>query len=244
VQEVGFKGVDRDCRIRFLPTPWPVDAQPPPTCSLMTVASRTGVVVAGGPDCLVIAKTESVREAISAETEEGVKVKPFEPQVKIPLLKRPMQVAFCFNENALAVSIEGDDQVLVYDTATLLQGNPQLRLMLPTNGAPLRQLAPNPSTEATNSGYIAMVTTGGDLLIGDINESSLVSGPRGPILKDIVSCVSWSNKGKQLVAGLTNGTCHQMTPTGDKKDEIPRPPDLDGNQHGKSTHISVPGLNI
>jgi hypothetical protein len=31
-------------------------------------------------------------------------------------------------------------------------------------------------------------------------------GPGGPVLKDGVSCASWSNKGKQLIAGLADGT--------------------------------------
>jgi nucleoporin NUP159 len=238
VQEVGFKGVDRDCHIQFLPTPWPADALPHSTCSLMTVASRKGIIAAGSPKGLVVASTKSVRDAISAEARDGIKVKPFEAQVKIPLPLRPMQIAFCFDENALAVSMEEGNQLLVYETAALLQDNPQPKLLLPTDGAPLRMLVPNPSSEAPNSSFIAMVTTRGNLLIGDIRQSSLVSGPGGSVLKDGVSCVSWSSQGRQLIAGLADATCHQMTPAGAKTDEIPRPPDLDGNQHGKYVPIN------
>jgi nucleoporin NUP159 len=234
-QEVGFKGVDRDCRIQFLPNAWPADALPPPTCSLLAVASNQGIVVAGGPDCLVVSTTKSVRDAISAKTDKGVKVKPFEPQAKIPVVKRPMQVAFCSAESALALSTVESNQLLIYETSTLLQENPQPKLFIPTN-APLRALAPNPAPlDSANSGFVAMTTVNGSLLIADLRIGSLVSGPNGPVLKDGVSCISWSNKGRQLVAGLADGTCYQMTPEGVRKDEIPRPPDIDVTQHGKSS---------
>ncbi|KAN0078963.1 hypothetical protein V8E54_005476 [Elaphomyces granulatus] len=232
--EVGFKGVDRDCRVRFLPNAWPADALPPPTCSLLAVAPNQGIVVAGGPDCLVVSTTKSVRDAISAKTDKGVKVKPFEPQAKIPMVKRPMQVAFCSAESALALSTAESNQLLIYETSTLLQENPQPKLFIPTN-APLRALAPNPAPlDNSNSTFVAMTTVAGSLLIADLRIGSLVSGPNGPVLKDGVSCISWSNKGKQLVAGLADGTCYQMTPEGVRKDEIPRPPDLDAKQHVSS----------
>ncbi|KAL1986543.1 hypothetical protein VTN96DRAFT_6121 [Rasamsonia emersonii] len=233
--EVGFKGVDRDCHIRFLPTPWPADALPPPTSSLLTVAPTKGIVVGGGPDGLVVASTKSVREAISAKADEGVKLKPFEPQGRIPLPSRPMQVAFCASENALAVSMQGDGQLVVYETATLSQPNPQPKLSISTNGAALRALAPNPAPESEAlSSLVAMVTVNGDLLVADLKAGSLVSGSSGPVLKNGVASVAWSSKGKQLVAGLADGTCYQLDPQGVKKADIPRPPELEGNKHVSS----------
>ncbi|KAL1970096.1 hypothetical protein VTN77DRAFT_6501 [Rasamsonia byssochlamydoides] len=232
--EVGFKGVERDCHIRFLPTPWPADALPPPTSSLLTVAPTKGIVVGAGPDGLVVATTKSVREAISAKADEGVKLKPFEPQGRIPLPSRPLQVAFCAAENALAVSTEGNNQLVVYETASLSQPNPQPKFSISTNGA-LRALAPNPAPESEAlSSLVAMVTVNGDLLVGDLKAGSLVSGSSGPVLKNGVASVAWSSKGKQLVAGLADGTCYQLDPQGVKKAEIPRPPELEGNKHVSS----------
>lgn len=232
-QEIGFKGVDRDCHIRFLPTPWPDDALPAPTSSLMTVAPTKGLVVGGGPDGLVVATTKSVRDAISAPAEEGVKRKPFQPQALIPLSSRPSQIAFCVAESALAVSTESDHRVAVYDASTLLQGNPQPQISIPTNGA-LRALAPNPAPASEPlSSYVALVTTNGELLLADLKAGSLVNGGSGPVLRSGVASVAWSNKGKQLVAGLADGSCVQLDPKGAVKVEIPRPPGLEANKHGK-----------
>jgi nucleoporin NUP159 len=233
LQEVGFKGVDRDCHIRFLPTPWPADALPAPTSSLMTVAPTKGLVVGGGPDGLVVASTKSVRDAISAPAGEGVKLKPFQPQNLISLSSRPVQIAFCVAESALAVSTESDHRVVVYDTSTLLQGNPQPQISIPTNGA-LRALTPNPApaTEALSS-YVALVTTNGELLLADLQAGSLVNGSSGPILRKGVASVAWSPKGKQLVAGLADGCCVQLDTKGVVKAEIPRPPGLAVTKHGK-----------
>ena len=34
------------------------------------------------------------------------------------------------------------------------------------------------------------------------------------------------------MAGLGDGTCYQMTPEGEGKADIPRPPAVEGDQHG------------
>jgi hypothetical protein len=51
-------------------------------------------------------------------------------------------------------------------------------------------------------------------------------------LKAQVSCLSWSSKGKQLCAGLADGGICQMTPEGEVKADIPKPPNVD-NSHGR-----------
>lgn len=231
LQELGFKGVESDCHIRFLPTPWPSDSLPPPTSLLLAVAPTKGIAVGGSPDGLVVATTKSIREAITAR-QEGVKCKPFTPQNLIPLPSRPQHIVFCAGENALAVSTQGGNQVVVYDAATLLQNNAQPRISISTNG-PLRTMAANPapSNEALSS-YVAMVTTNGELLVADLKAGSLVSGSSGPVLRNGVASVAWSNRGKQLVAGLADGSCVQLDPQGAVKAEIPRAPQLEGNKHG------------
>jgi nucleoporin NUP159 len=84
-----------------------------------------------------------------------------------------------------------------------------------------------------------MVTTNGELLMADLKAGNLVNGANGPILKNGVSSVAWSNKGKQIVAGLADGTASQMTPDGTQKDQIPRPSDLEGECHSESRFIPV-----
>lgn len=191
-----------------------------------------------GPDSLVVANTEAVRKAVAQPSEDQAKTKPFEPQARIPLPARPTHVAFCSGDEALVLATEGGTHLVVFEAAKLLQGTTQPALSIPTNGATLRAVVPNPALPGeAASAFVALVTTNGELLIADLKAGNLVSGSNGPVLKNEVSCVCWSNKGKQLVAGLADGTGYQMTPDGAKKDEIPRPTDLEPNCHGECVSI-------
>ncbi|PYI18453.1 hypothetical protein BO99DRAFT_474286 [Aspergillus violaceofuscus CBS 115571] len=231
-EDVGFKGVEGDCNVQILPTPWPENALPAPTCSLLAVAPTKGIIVAAGPNVLSVASSDSVRAAISAPTEGKVKTKPFQPQATIPLPVRPTHVTFASNDTALLLATENGAQLSVFDTSSLTSGNAQPALSIPTNGTTFRTIAANPAPEL--SSLVALVTTGGDLLVADLKAGNLVSGPNGQVLKSGVSSVCWSNKGKQLVAGLADCTGFQMTPDGTQKDVIPRPPDLEGDCHVSS----------
>ncbi|KAJ6135128.1 hypothetical protein N7512_000288 [Penicillium capsulatum] len=216
--EIGFKGVS-------------AKLFPPPTSSLLAVAQSKGLVVGAGPDCLVIATTDSIRQAIAtSEGDQNSKTKAFQPQATIPLPTRPTHVAFSASEDALILATEGGSQISVFETATLLQGNSQPALSVPTNGVSIRALAPNPDPTST---FAALVTVNGELLMADLKAASLISGPSGSVLRNAVSCVSWSNKGKQLVAGLADGSADQMTADGTSKAQIPRPSDLEGECHGE-----------
>ncbi|KGO61916.1 Nuclear pore complex protein [Penicillium expansum] len=227
--EVGFKGVSGDANIRFLPTAWPDNALPAPTSSLLAVAHTKGLVVGAGPDALVISTTDVVRKSIEAPAGEDMeKTKPFQPIATIPLPSRPTHVAFTPGDDGLILATENGPAISVFDTNALTQGNAQPAISIPTNGVSLRALAPNPDPSST---LVALVTMNGELLIADLKAGSLLPGPNGPVLKDGVSCASWSNKGKQLVAGLADGTGYQMTPDGTKKAEVPRPSDLEGDCH-------------
>ncbi|PGH04645.1 hypothetical protein AJ80_08479 [Polytolypa hystricis UAMH7299] len=226
-QEVGFQSIAGDAKIRLLPSPWPQDALPPPTASLLSVASSKGLLVAAGPEGLVIASTDSVRKAYSAEASGESEIRPFQPQLQIPLPQKASHVAFSADENVLVVAAADGSGLIAYDVAGLLQGNTQPALTLGMNGASLRALVPNP----TIAELFAAVTTNGELLMANLKSNQLVQGPSGPVLKTGVSCVSWSTKGKQLVAGLADGSASQMTPEGEQKAQIPKPADLEDNQH-------------
>lgn len=226
-------GVDKDCNIQFLPTPWPADALPQPTSSLLTISSTRCLVVGGGPDGLVLATTKSIREAIAANTGSGAKTKPFQPQGRVSLSSRPTHVSFCAADNALVVATESHNQIVAYDAATLGNENPQPRISIQINGT-LRSLAPNPAPESESlSSFVALVTVNGDLLLADLKAGSLVNGPSGPVFRSGVASVAWSNKGKQMVAGLADGSCVQLDPKGIVKAEIPRPPALEGSKYGE-----------
>ncbi|KAI9810359.1 MAG: hypothetical protein M1827_006326 [Pycnora praestabilis] len=234
---IGFLSLAGESKIQLLPLPWPSDALPPPTSSLLSVASTKGLLAAGGPDGMVIASTESVREGFLSSGSSDNNVKPFTPQLNIPLGMRVSQVAFSADENYLTISAENGGGLAVYEVQSLMQGNTQPSFELSTNRVPVRGLIPNPTAEKAE--LFAVVTTSGDLMMANLKTRQFISGPNAQVLKRGVSCVSWSNKGKQLVAGLGNGTGCQLTPEGQEKAEIPRPQGLDGDQHGTFTRQDI-----
>lgn len=136
---------------------------------------------------------------------------------------RVSQIAFSADETYLIVSAESGGGLAVYEVQSLLQGNTQTAFELATNGETLRTLLPNPTAEKAE--LCAVVTSNGNLLMANLKDRAV-----NP-LKDQVSSISWSTKGKQLVAGLADGTIHQLTPEGETKAEIPKPPNV-GDYHG------------
>jgi nucleoporin NUP159 len=225
---LGFLSLAGDAKIR-LTSQW--SPPPAPTASLLSIAPRKGLVAAAGPDAITIATTEAVRKAFEGEKDGDSAIRPFQPQLKIPLPTRVCQLAFTADENYLIISAEHGGGLAVYEVQALLQGSTESIFQIPTNGEALRALIPNPSPEKGE--LCAVVTDQGNLLMANMKDKGFVPGPNGQILKDRVSCVAWSTKGKQLVAGMADGTIQQMTPEGQVKAQIPKPPGLDANYFGK-----------
>ena len=223
--------------MQLLPTPWPVDSLPPPTASLLSIASRKGLLAAAGPESVIVASTESVRQGFFAESAASGSTKSFTPQLTLNVGMRVSQVAFSADESFLVLSAESGGGLAVYDVQSLMQGATESAFQLATNGNALRSLLPNPTPEKAE--LFAAVSTNGQLLMANLKNRQFLSGPHGQVLKEGVSCVSWSARGKQLIAGLGNGMCYQMTPEGEGKAELARPPGLDGDQHGKDSNAAA-----
>lgn len=235
-EALGFLSLSGDAKLRIT-SPW----SPPPAeyASLISIAPRSGLVAAAGPDAIILASTESVRKAFDGPKDGEGETPTFEPPLKLPLPIRVCQLAFTADEAYLLLSAEQGGGLAVYQVEALQHGTTQSAFEMPTNGESLRALVPNPRTEKAE--LCAVVTNEGKLLMANMKDRNFVSGPNGQILKDQVSCVAWSNKGKQLIAGLGDGTIQQMTPEGNVKAEIPRPPDLDSTYFGTaSVHTQLP----
>ena len=196
----------------------------------MSVASHKGLVAAAGPDAVIVATTESVRKAFEGPNDGDGNFKPFQPQLTLPMPMRLSQVAFSADESYLVLAAEVGGGLAVYDVQALLQGSTQSAFELSTNGQAVRSLVPNPTAEKGE--LFAVITADGNLMMANLKERTFAIGSTGQVLKDGVSCLSWSTKGKQLVAGLGNGTAYQMTPEGVGKLDIPKPPGVDDNHHG------------
>lgn len=217
-----FKNIGGESKIQ-ISKPWPADSLPLPTASLLAVASSKDLIIAAGPDGLVVAKASNVRSASKKRSADSAS---FQPDLTIPT-PRLTQVAVSADENVLVISAESGGGLAAYQIDGLLNNQTDPALQLPTNNKALRALAPNP----TKAELFAAVTVDGELLVANLKENKLVSGPNGVVLKDRVSCAAWSNKGKQVVVGLADGTAYQMTPEGEGKAIVPKPPSIPEDMH-------------
>ncbi|KAK7720048.1 hypothetical protein SLS64_002229 [Diaporthe eres] len=217
-EALGFLAIAGDAKVQLTPE-W--SPPPAPTASLLSIASRKGLVAAAGPDAVYLSSTESARKAFSADKTGDTEFRAFEPQVKIPMPMRISHLAFTPDEQYLILSAEQGGGLAVYETQALLQGSSQAAFEISTSGESIRALIPNPMPELAE--FCAVVTTNGNLLIANLKERSHVSGPNGPVIRNQVACGAWSTKGKQLVAGLSDGSVIQMTPDGTEKGQIPKP---------------------
>ncbi|EOD48118.1 putative nuclear pore complex subunit nup159 protein [Neofusicoccum parvum UCRNP2] len=208
-------------KLKLLPSPWRADDLPPSQANLFTTAPRRGVVAAAGPDCLVIASADSIRAALTSERDEANKdpVVPFTPELTIPL-PRLSQVAFTSDEQLLVISAQQGGGLAIHEVGALLQKNTNSAFQLATQGMGVRALVPNPAPELAE--HVAMVTEKGQLMIANLKQRDFVKTQNGAVLKD---------NGKQLVAGLADGTIVQMKPDGSPTALIPRPPALEGDQY-------------
>lgn len=227
-EAIGFQTIAGDAKLRLLPSSWPSEKLPPATASLLSIASGKGLLAAAGPESVVIAGTEAVRQAFTSG--EG-NIKSFTPQLTLNLGMRVSQVSFSADEQYLVLSAEAGGGLAVYEVKSLLNGGTQTAFEISTNGMSLRALTRNPVAEKAE--LLALLTTEGQLLMANLTTRQLLTGAQGPVMKEGVSCISWSTLGKQLVAGLADGSCCQLTPEGQQKGTIPRPPNVEGTQHGE-----------
>jgi len=214
---LGFKTLHGDKKARILTNAWPADALPPPYASLLSVASAHALYAAGGPDALVIGKTQEIRDRIYDA--KGDDVRDCAPLHTIPH-SRPTHVAFAADESCLVVAEQHRSEIVAYSTDDLAAKRSNIALKLSTN-APVRMLAPNP--DPAQSQYFAVVNIHGQLMLADLGSNQLISGANGPVLAENVSCVEWSTKGKQLVVGKGDGTAVQLKPDGTLVANIPKP---------------------
>ncbi|KAF4548852.1 Nucleoporin NUP159-like protein [Elsinoe fawcettii] len=222
---VGFLSLAGETKVQVLPQAWPPERLPPPTASLLSISSVKGLFAAAGPDSLVVATTDSVRQAYSSDAPAENNTKQLNPLARIPI-PRVSQVAFSSDGSCLVIAAEEGGGLAVYDTQAVQQGQQQAAFQLATSGIPVRVLAANPAPEFSH--LFAVVLGGGQLLLANLKERKLVSGPSGAYFKEGVSCVSWSAKGKQMVAGLEDGSAAQFDHIGTRKAAIPAPPQLQG----------------
>ncbi|KAG9676281.1 hypothetical protein KCU99_g4102, partial [Aureobasidium melanogenum] len=216
---IGFKDIGGDSKVR-LSQAWPADKQPPAWASLLSIASTKGLIAAGTSESVILVSSDTVRKTYwEPDASAEKKPKDITPQLSLSV-PQVSHVAFSANESSLVIAAQEGGGLAVYDVQALLQGNKESAFQLATNGISIRALAPNPSPD--NAHLFAVVLTDGRLMLADLKQRSFSS-----VFREGVRCVSWSVKGKQLVAGLEEGGAEQFDPQGTVKAQIPKPPQLD-----------------
>ncbi|KAK5690455.1 hypothetical protein LTR97_012323 [Elasticomyces elasticus] len=224
-EHLSFHALAGETQLRLLPTPYPTEALPPPSASLLAIASTKGLVAAAGPEGLVIARTSTIRDAFK-QSSGGSKTVDFKPELTIAV-GRCSQVAFSSDEACLVVVAEQGGGLGVYDMNALLAGNKDPAFTVRTNGVGVRQLLPNPNPSSELAHMFGLVLETGQLLLADLSKQDLSKNAQGnPVFAEGVTSACWSRLGKQIVAGRSDGTAAQIDPKGEVKAEIPLPPKL------------------
>ncbi|KAJ9608889.1 hypothetical protein H2200_006660 [Cladophialophora chaetospira] len=225
--ELGFTAINGEARVRLLHTPWPADHLPPPSSSLLSIASARGLLAAAGPDAVYITSTQKVREAFQSPPPEKTQTRPFEADIKLPY-PNSSHVTFSSDESVLVIA-PATGGIVAFQVESLQKGQLDPALHIDTNGQSLRALVANPVPESTE--LFAAVTINGDLMLLDLRAGGIKPGNNGNVLHSGVSCLSWSNKGKQLVAGMGDGTAVQLRPDGVLVANIPKSTSIPPDSH-------------
>ncbi|KIW16117.1 hypothetical protein PV08_06168 [Exophiala spinifera] len=227
--ELGFAALNGEAKVRLLPTAWPSDALPTPSSSLLSIASSKKLLAAAGPDALYLYNTDKVRDAFqSPPDEKDGTIRSIQPDFTIPQ-SRVSHIAFSSDDSVLVASSEPEGSVVAFQVDSITKGALNPAVQVSTNGQSLRALVPNPVTE--HAELFALILKNGDLLLLDLKAGSLVSGSNGPVLNTGCSCLSWSNRGKQLVTGRADGTALQMKPDGTVVAQIPKSASIPADVH-------------
>lgn len=193
---------------------------------------------------LIIGSTSSLRETFIDASEP---VALYRPQLSLSLPARISHVAFTADESHLVLG-SASGGLAVYSVSDLNNKSTgaQPLFQLGTNNVGLREVKPNPAIPE----FVAIVTTNGDVQMLNLGTGGWEQGSNGLVLKSGASTVSWSQRGKQIVCGMGDGTIWQMTPQGEGKAALPSVPGLDNyfvssivwleNHLFVTTHTPVP----
>ncbi|KAL6705314.1 hypothetical protein ACN47E_007124 [Coniothyrium glycines] len=230
-EHLGFKvlsqGKEGPKKVKILPEPWPTNSVPPASATLLSIASKPGLLAAAGPHSLVVTSTEGVRKAFQSPivSESGDRdvdvVSSFTPDITIHGVPTLRHVAFSNDGEFLVISSEDQGRLAVFDVELMVkQGKKDATSQIETDGIPLRALVPNPASEFAH--YFAAVYDNGKLVIVNVADNNV------KVIRDEgVTSVDWSARGKAVVAGLQDGSSGIYMTEGILRGVIPRPPELD-----------------
>ncbi|RPA76567.1 hypothetical protein BJ508DRAFT_213587 [Ascobolus immersus RN42] len=227
-QHFGFLALKGDSRLKLFSQGFPKDNLPVPSAQLLAVASRRGVFAAVGPQNIIFGTTQSIRDAF--RNGEGDRID-YKAEKTFPLPSKVSHIAFDAAEEHLIVGAEAGGVSVFSLNDVINSGSQPAPIAELALGGELREVRPNPAVESSK--YVAISTANGDLRMLDLETKGFVNNA---VLATNISTVCWSQRGKQIICGKFDGTCVQLTPSGEEKGAIPCVPGLD-NCFGKFVYI-------
>ncbi|KAG4304226.1 hypothetical protein PORY_002407 [Pneumocystis oryctolagi] len=192
----------------------PIGQIPRYNSSLLCIGNKKGYYASGIPLGFVFGTTQSLRESLKSKAIK--KIVEHTPLSTIHLQKGILNISFSSDEQYLIVATE-EDEIMFYSTQKLFQKNDYLQPDIVFRIENIKDILPNPM----DSNVIAVLTLSGNLHMINFSQKNI----SGPLVNDVTSC-SWSQKGKQIVCGISQGKLAQYTPDGSLKAVIKKPKSL------------------
>ncbi|KAG5519516.1 hypothetical protein PMAC_001670 [Pneumocystis sp. 'macacae'] len=208
----GFLSLQRNAYIQLAKVS--IDQTPRYNSSLLCIGNKNGYYVSGTPLGFVFGTTESLRESFKSKAVKGVVE--HTPLSTIDLEKKILNLSFSSDEQYLITTTE-ENVIMFYSTQKLIQRNNYLQPEFLFQIENIKDILPNP----VDNTIIAVLTFFGNLHIINFFQRNVSK----PLANNITSC-SWSQKGKQIVCGTSDGKLVQYTPDGSLKAVINKPKSL------------------
>lgn len=196
------------------------DKTPRYNSSLLCIGNKNGYYAVGIPSGFAFGTTVSLRKSLKGNIVK--KIVEHNPLSIIHLQKKIINVSFSADEEYLIVATE-ENEIMFYSTQKLFQKNNSLEPEFIFQLENIKDILPNP----INSDMIAVLTFFGNLHLINFYQRSISE----PLVNNITS-FSWSQKGKQIVCGTSEGKLVQYTPDGSLKAVINKPKSLNDTYYG------------
>ncbi|KAG9084410.1 hypothetical protein FS749_005249, partial [Ceratobasidium sp. UAMH 11750] len=217
---LSLKLLGRDAKVRvsdaFDATQWAGNS------SLFAVSNKLGWFVAGTPAGLVASPLAHLRERQSVSSEDGPT--PLEPKRRIAIIGAPFFVGFAASHTKLVVVVYAEDlwELQIFNSGDVCKegdGSVEPLHKFSLGKEVVIDMHPNPSEDSEIVAVLRGRKSSSSCLdiINVVSSSRVTSWGPASVLDEnaTFTCLSWSVRGKQLVAGTRGGELIQFTPEGE-----------------------------
>ncbi|WOO77876.1 Nucleoporin [Vanrija pseudolonga] len=196
----------------------------PAHSSMLAVANSADLLIVGGNNDLRVHRLSALHKLVEDAVKDATNVNST-PVATVPLPARPVWIKLATGDQRLVV-VTANDAVLLFQLQDLAAGNTAPYATL-TSGIPsnLLDVLPNPAAPSEQQANLVTLLAPQGLVFVDVAKAQVSKPLAGPF-----TAGSWSVKGKQIVLGTPDGKLVQYSPEGEVKNQVPAPPELNGEQ--------------